>query len=180
MPIDHKRWKKISIEKLVPADWNYKEDDEAKSVKLKNNIKRNGQIENIIVRKFPEGKYEVVNGNHRLQTFIELGFKKAVCYSLGTISDAQARRVAIETNETKFETDDAKLGELIDEIVEDGIPLEELAETLPFDEQQMEGLRSLMEFDFDAEFEERVKDTEKEEEEPELICPECGHSIKEH
>jgi ParB-like chromosome segregation protein Spo0J len=57
----------IPLDLLVPADWNYKTDDEYRQEKLKNNIKRNGQVENIIVRLLSTGFYEIVNGNHRYQ-----------------------------------------------------------------------------------------------------------------
>ncbi|GAB1371190.1 hypothetical protein MASR1M45_12520 [Candidatus Kapaibacterium sp.] len=51
---------------LIKASWNYKEEDEFTTNKLVNNMKKNGQIENIHVRKLQTGYYEVVNGNHRL------------------------------------------------------------------------------------------------------------------
>jgi hypothetical protein len=54
---------------LIKADWNYKEEDEFISDKLVNNMKRNGQIENIHVRKLNTGFYEVINGNHRLDAY---------------------------------------------------------------------------------------------------------------
>ena len=50
----------ISIDKLIKADWNYKTEDTAKQEKLKENIKRNGQIENIIIRELDTGFFEVV------------------------------------------------------------------------------------------------------------------------
>ena len=56
----------IPTDKLVKADWNYKTEDQEKQEKLKENIKRNGQIENIIIRELETGFFEVVNGNHRL------------------------------------------------------------------------------------------------------------------
>src|SRR3972149_2059713 len=59
-------YKLMPIEILVKADWNYKADDEEKSNKLTNNIKRIGQVENIQVRELDTGYYEVINGNHRL------------------------------------------------------------------------------------------------------------------
>jgi len=178
MAVESKKWKKISVDKLIFADWNYKENDEARAEKLKNNIKRNGQIENVIVRRLETGFYEVVNGNHRLEVFKELGQKKIVCFSLGKISDAQAKRVAVETNETRFGTNDVKMAEVLDEIISDGTTVEELVETMPFTEQQLKGYLDLNEFDFDVE----VDDTPREEKEEvpgeTTPCPECGHHIR--
>ena len=64
----------VPIDKLVKADWNYKTEDDKKQEKLKENIKRNGQIENILIRELDTGYYEVVNGNHRLSVLKELKF----------------------------------------------------------------------------------------------------------
>ena len=134
-----KNWIDINIEKLVPADWNYKKDDSKLSEKLKNNIKRNGQIENIIVRELDTGFFEVVNGNHRLSVFKELGLVEAKCYNLGKISLSQAQRIAIETNETRFQTDEFKLDELLKELLT-GNEINELLETIPFDKDYLERL----------------------------------------
>jgi len=182
MTIKNKKWKNISIEKLTPADWNYKEEEEEKEEKLKNNIKRNGQIENIIVRKLKTGFYEIVNGNHRLKVLKDLGYDKIVCYSLGNISDNQARRIAIETNETRFKTDSIKLAELMKEISgEGGFEISDLAQTMPFDEEQLKGFVDLLEFDWEKY--EEGKNTENDENENNKLfqvqckCPECGHQF---
>jgi len=50
MPSTLENYIELPINKLLKADWNYKVDNEALLEKLKNNLKRNGQIENIIVR----------------------------------------------------------------------------------------------------------------------------------
>ena len=50
----------IDIDKLVKADWNYKQDDEVKTAKLRANIRRNGQVENIIVRDCDNLQYHAV------------------------------------------------------------------------------------------------------------------------
>ena len=63
------RWQAVDTDKLDPAPWNYKGDDEEKAAKLLAQIERNGQLENIIVREMPKGRLEVVNGNHRLPVF---------------------------------------------------------------------------------------------------------------
>ena len=182
--IKEKKWTQIPIEKLVPADWNYKEDNDALTEKLKNNIKRNGQLENILVRKLDTGFYEVVNGNHRLPVFKELGIEKPVCFDLGTITDAHAKRIAIETNETRFETDSTSLAKLIGEISEVEFDLKDLATTFPFDEKDLENMQALLDFDWDQ-FEdngetpgEQGGEGEKEPGEKKTIdCPGCGMKI---
>lgn len=129
----------LPLNKLVKADWNYKVDDAALLEKLKNNLKRNGQIENIIVRVLPTGFYEIVNGNHRYDALLAIGIETAVCYNLGEISLLAAQKIAIETNETRFDSDKEALAKLIEEIkLSNEFTDEELNTTFPFTADEYE------------------------------------------
>lgn len=135
----NKGWGRIPLDRLVKADWNYKLDDPVIAEKLAANIKRNGQIENILVRLLDTGFYEIVNGNHRYDAMVMLEMPEAMCFNLGTISDAQARRIAVETNETRFSSDLGMLGIVLSEIVEEFTP-EELLTTMPYTMPEMTDL----------------------------------------
>ena len=124
----------IPIDKLVKAGWNYKENNQELAEKLANNIKRNGQIENITVRELDTGFYEVVNGNHRLDVLKELGFETIYSFNLGDISEAQAKRIAVETNETKFSSNTESLSALVKEL---SIEFGDIDLTMPFSEEEM-------------------------------------------
>ena len=126
----------IEVKKLVKADWNYKEENEAQTENLINNFKRNGQIENILIRELDTGFFEVVNGNHRLDVMKILKMKKAHAYNCGKIGLAEAQRLAIETDETKFEADSIKMAELISTLTKE-FPADELAKTMPYSEEQI-------------------------------------------
>lgn len=136
-----KNYLEINLSDLIKADWNYKTEDEHKSKKLRANLSANGQVQNLIVRELPGGigVYEVVNGNHRLDDMKALGWKTAICCNLGQISLSQAKRIAIETNETNFLPDDEKLGELLWELVGE-IGVDDLLETMPFDADDFAGI----------------------------------------
>lgn len=143
----------IPISKLTSAQWNYKKDDDKRSLELMENLKaniaRNGQIENLIVRPTDHGKgmYEVVNGNHRLSALKSLKIKKAVCFNLGKISQAHAERIALETNETKFEADPLKLAGIIRNIAEE-FDMADLIATMPMSEDEMTSYTKLLDFDW--------------------------------
>lgn len=135
----------VPIESAVKADWNYKEDDPEKQEKLVANIKRNGQIETTIVRPLPTGFYEVVNGNHRYDAFVTCGMKGFWAFNIGEVSLAHAQRVAIETNETRFTTNDVRLAKLMQEI-EMEFSREELEATMPFDKARLDAMAEMLEF----------------------------------
>ncbi|MBS1562569.1 MAG: ParB N-terminal domain-containing protein [Bacteroidetes bacterium] len=133
----------VETSRLVKADWNYKLDSVELAEKLAANIKRNGQIENIIIRQLPSGFYEVVNGNHRYDAMLHLGFTHIMAYNLGSISEQHAQRVAIETNETRFDTDPHKLAKLIEELQVE-FNLADLESSLPFNADELTAMLSGM------------------------------------
>jgi DNA modification methylase len=139
------RYKIFPRELLVKASWNYKNDSDFTHEKLTNNIKRIGQVENIQVRLLDTGYYEVVNGNHRLDSNDKIGRKFIVAYDHGKITLAEAQRIAIETNETRFGHDPDKLAALIKDLSL-SYDMGELETTLPFDSKQVE---EMLKFDIE-------------------------------
>lgn len=159
----------LPINKLVKAVWNYKVDDEALLEKLKNNLKTNGQIENIIVRVLPTGFYEIVNGNHRYDALKAIGTEKAVCYNLGEITLSAAQRIAIETNETRFDSNKEALAKLIEEIkLSNEFTDEELNTTFPFTAEEYEAFANSLLPELDLE---QIEANELSEEEFEQLIP---------
>lgn len=110
-------FKTLPVEQLCEAEWNYKEDNEQLQAKLENNIEKNGIVQNLIVREMSNGLFEVVNGNHRLRAIKALGMVEVMCYNCGQITDSQAKRISVETNETRFKSDTDKLYAVIDSIL---------------------------------------------------------------
>jgi hypothetical protein len=147
--VNFDKYQVVEMAKLVPADWNYKGEDEEIGEKLGNNLKRNGQIENIIVRELDTGAYEVVNGNHRYFAMKSLDQDKIVAFNLGKVSTEEAIRIAIETNETKFPTDNVKLGTLMQQLVGE-YGLEDLSTTMPYNEKTIELMTELPNFSWDS------------------------------
>jgi hypothetical protein len=139
---------------LRPASWNYKRQDETRQAKLLAQIQRNGQVENIIVRlapdsAFPDAPFEVVNGNHRLPVFEALAIDEPMCFNLGPISLAAAKRVAVETNETTFDADPLALASIVREIMEE-FGVEDFELTSPYTADDLAHFGDLLSFDWDS------------------------------
>ncbi len=171
----------IPAELLIKADWNYKEHDEVLQQKLGANIRRNGQLQNIIVRDIETGFFEVVNGNHRVDEVSAAGYRFVLVYDLGCISLAHAQRIAVETNETRFKTDGVRLAELMKE-VSATFDLADLAATMPYNEQQLTDMSRLLDFDWnDFQAQERREASREKEEQKgktiELTVPEETYNV---
>ena len=148
----------IPLERLKKAEWNYKTDDPELTKKLIKNISRNGQIENLIVREIAKGNYEVVNGNHRLDCLQQMNIQSAVCYNLGKVTLQAAQRIAIETNETKFTSSIPKLADILAGLKK-VYGSDDLADSLPYTEKELENYSNIANFDWDDwEIEIKVKE----------------------
>lgn len=156
------KWKVLPAAKLMTAPWNYKEDDADMEAKLRENLKTNGLVMNLIVREMGKGKFEVVNGNHRLKVMNDLGIEEAMCFNLGKVSEEAAIRVAIETNETSFETNTLKLSDLMRRISEK-FDLRELISTMPYQEEHIQSMLKVEKFD--------INDYTKHNEPPVTVLP---------
>ncbi len=121
-------WVDVPLSELVKAPWNYKGEDEQTSTQLHNSLKKYGLIQNLIIRWLPSGKYEVCNGNHRLDELALLKHKTAHCYNLGDVSLQVAQRISIETNELHFEAVPEKLEAIIESLAQN---FDDLIDTLP-------------------------------------------------
>lgn len=138
----------LSVSKLSKAPWNYKKEDEFLQHQLQENLKKNGQLENVIVREMPDKTYEVVNGNHRYEAIKTMGWKKIIAYNLGKISESEAQRIAVVTNETKFQTDQVKLAGLMKQLQEE-YSASELAKDMPWTEEQISNFAKLTDFNWE-------------------------------
>lgn len=146
-------WYVVPLSHLVEADWNYKEMDETTTRKLKNNLARIGQVENLLTREFtdeeiPTTGWEVLNGNHRLREMGDLGKTVAVVYHFGKVARQEAIRLAVETNETKIHADYFMLSERMGEVI-DFYGIDAIEETMPFERDELNTFYEDADFDYD-------------------------------
>jgi len=179
MEKERKEFKVENVEtrKIKKAEWNYKTDNDIMAQKLTENIRRNGILQVSLIYEEDDGEYVVLDGNHRLDSYRELGVEEIPCINLGKISLNEAKRMAIEINETQFPSDKMKLAETIGELSLE-IPLEELEVTLPFDMDELNKFQAMLSMDW-----EDLENQEKENNVEHIFkkkveCPECGFSFE--
>jgi len=166
----------IEVSKLTKAPWNYKEEDEALQEKLKESIKRLGQVENIQIRELDTGFYEVIDGNHRLDAFKALKLEKVVAYNHGKISLAEAKACSYQSNQFHFKTDAIKQAETIKDILA-FYTLEEAQKFLPHTQDELEGYKKLLDFDWNQYDNDEKEPKNKEKEPKTIICPHCKGTV---
>ena len=115
-----------------------------------------------------------MNGNHRIDAMKPVGFETLVACNKGMISDTEAQRIAIETNETSFPTDMVKISSLAMELA-NSFDIEDLLQTLPYNKHDFEGFGILSKFDWN----ESVKKEESDRAKKKVVgCPNCGKSVE--
>mgnify|MGYP003145587934 CR=1 FL=1 len=133
---------------LVKADWNYKTDGTEEQIeKLMASIGVDKSVGVLAVREKGK-KFEVIDGNHRLEAIKRLGWKKVPCENFGDISKAKAITIARRRNHKWFEDDVLAYAKLFKEDVLSEFKIDELVEFMPETEQEMEELKNLDEFDW--------------------------------
>lgn len=169
----------IDISLLTEAKWNYKESNDEMQKKLTENIKRNGVVQNFIVREIEGGFYEIVNGNHRLGAVKAAGITKVMCYNCGIISDTQAKRLAIETNEIRFKSDAEMLSNVVEAIL-DEFNKDDFDLTSPITSDMLDNFKKQTKFEpprpiTDSPFMELGEEKDKAKD---FVCPFCNHVSK--
>ena len=146
----------IPTHRIVKAPWNYKESDDRRARQLEAKIKREGAIVNLIVR-YLSGQtaddggplFEAVDGNHRIDAYLNAGREVAMCYNKGQIPEEHAKRIAVEINEGDFEADPLALAETLSDIEEE-FGREDWMETSPFSETELDNFSDMLDFDWDS------------------------------
>lgn len=122
----------VLVSRLVKAAWNYKTDGTPEQIdKLAASAEHDKSVGVLAVRELPNGKLEVMDGNHRLDVLDKLGWKKVMVENFGSITEAEAVTVAHRRNYQWFQDDVLKLSTLFRDVVLPVYPLEDLSKIMP-------------------------------------------------
>ena len=153
----------VPLDNLLPHPLNANVMGDELQAKLMAHIKRTGRYPLLIVRPHPEeqGKYEVLDGHHRLVVLRELGHTEARCDVWG-VDDREAKLLLATLNRLEGQDAPFRRAQLIHELLGE-MSIEDMAGLLPETDRQIEDLHALLEFP--AEEIAELLDQEAEEEE---------------
>ena len=154
----------IPLEDLVAHPLNANVMSEDLREKLRANIKRTGRYPHLVVRPH-EGKYQVLDGHHRVAILKDLGHSEARC-DVWEVDDREAKLLLATLNRLEGQDQPIRRAQLIHELLAE-MSLDDLGGLLPETDKQIEELHSLLEFPA----EEIAAQLEAEAEEAEKVLP---------
>lgn len=144
--------KLLDIGLVDTAPWNPKEvGTEDQLAKLRESIKADQSAGVLVVRRKPDGRYESLDGNHRLVVLRGLGVEQVPVLDYGEISDAEAALVNYRLNAEWFETDFKQSVQLIKTAMESlSIDADELSKIAPMTAEEIRAIQQSAAFDWDT------------------------------
>lgn len=135
--------KMVDINDVRPNEYNPKNSDTKEYKNVVKSLKTNGLTIPIIVREDPdnEGKYIIIDGQHRYLAATELEYSQIPIYNEGIIDDAKAKQLTI-FYQVQVPFSEIDLSYLV-------VELANLEMELPYTEQEIADFRNMAEFDFD-------------------------------
>lgn len=142
----------VDIGLVDTAPWNPKEAGSDEQIaRLRESIKADRSAGVLIVRQKPDGRYEVLDGNHRLVALRDLNISNVPVLDYGKISDAEAALVNYRLNAYWFETDSKQAAQLIKTAMESlSIDADELSKMTPMTAEEIRAIQQSAAFDWDT------------------------------
>src|SRR5882762_2062798 len=154
----------VPLDDLLPHPLNSNVMSPDLQAKLKAHIRRTGRYPFVVVRPHPDetGKYQVLDGHHRVQVLRDLGHTEARC-DVWEVDDREAKLLLATLNRLQGQDLPRRRAQLLHELLGE-TSAGDLAGLLPESEKQIEELHALLEFpaeEIAALLDEQAKDAEK-------------------
>ncbi len=136
----------VPLEDLLPHPLNSNVMSEDLREKLKAHIRRTGRYPFLVVRPHPTepGKFQVLDGHHRVAILRELGHSEARC-DVWDVNDREAKLLLATLNRLEGQDQPIRRAQLIHDLLGE-MNLDDLAGLLPETDKQLEELHALLEF----------------------------------
>lgn len=139
-------WDTVEVTSIVVPDWGWKEDDPSAMLRLAASVAEFGQLMPLVVRSVG-GRTELVDGRRLLAALVSAGLQTAVVASLGSVSDHEARRIAVAL-ETRFPICYASLAGELKRMADAGADMGAVSAVGPFGATRIAGMVALLDFDW--------------------------------
>ena len=154
----------IPLDDLLPHPLNSNVMAPEQRAKLAAHIKQSGRYPFIVVRPHPDqpGKFQVLDGHHRVGVLRELGHTEARC-DVWDVDDREAKLLLATLNRLQGQDLPRRRAQLLHDLLGE-MSAGDLAGLLPESEKQIEELHALLEFPADeiaALLDEQAEDAEK-------------------
>lgn len=152
---DIERGLEIDIIDIELNPWNPNRTTETQQKAIGESLGWVGQVLEILVRPHPEkeGKYQVIDGEHRLAELDKAGKQLVFVNCLHGLSDADAKKLTIIMNETRGSADKIELAQLLADInanyTAEGLS-DMMGVGLPYDPKELDELIKLAGTDWDS------------------------------
>lgn len=144
--IGNQEIKMLDAEELTPNSWNPNSVGVENMEKLKTSVQNNGFFKPVLYRLLENGTREIIGGEHRILAAGELGLKVPTI-SLGTISDAMAKKLTLMDNDSYGENDTSLIAKVLKDIEADGMSI---TDDMTYSEDELSELLNLtVDVDFD-------------------------------
>ena len=150
----------MNIDNLVKAEWNYKTDGTEEQInKLIKSIKYDDSAGILAVRKLND-KYEVIDGNHRLEALKRIGWQQIQVENFGDIPKSKAIIIARRRNHVWFDDDLKAFSDLIKNDVLPDIDTDTLKDILPDTPDEIDNLVNFGNFDWEEPTQKEPKESD--------------------
>jgi ParB-like chromosome segregation protein Spo0J len=132
--------------RLVANDYNVNVVSPENQAKIDASVSRFGFFKPILCRELPDGRLEIIGGEHRWQAAQRLGIAEVPFINLGPLSDAKAKEIGIVDNGRYGADDTLRMAELLESI---GLDADELASFMPYSESDFNAIFSSVTIELD-------------------------------
>ena len=124
---------------LQPNKWNPNRMSSETYAKEVTSVKTHGFVVPIIVRTLDDGALEIIDGEHRWRVAQELGMSQVPVVNLGSVPDAQAKKLTITANELRGVPEPVLMAALVSDLASLE-SISDLAAQLPMGQAELEAL----------------------------------------
>lgn len=134
--------KEVPVDSIFPNPWNPNTQSPFIFDKVKKSIKEFGFVDPILVRELKDETYEIIGGEHRWKAAKELGFTMLPVDCMGKIDDAKAKAMCVLAN-LHGQEDSVRVAKLVKTLTSEQQTL------LPYDQEYLDQLSKMLDFDFE-------------------------------